>query len=158
MTAVGTFTLRSIKNKNFLENAQKLLGFDIEIISGEEEAAYIYDGVMHVSPESEGNQLIIDIGGGSTEIIVGDRAYLDNKNIGSFRIDSNNDNKYIESKDTNIDAVIFMDCSLCPIHPKQRIASINMLQNIRRPLEQKVLSLCFLCHGPIKIKKIWFMS
>ena len=74
--AVGTFTLRSIKNKNFLENAQKLLGFDIEIISGEEEAAYIYDGVMHVSPESEGNQLIIDIGGGSTEIIVGDRVKI----------------------------------------------------------------------------------
>ena len=40
VTAVGTFTLRSIKNKNSLENAQKLLGFDIEIISGEEEAAY----------------------------------------------------------------------------------------------------------------------
>lgn len=47
-------------------------------------------------------------------------AYLDNKNIGSFRIDSNNDNKYIESKDTSIDAVIFMDCSLCSIHPKTK--------------------------------------
>ena len=47
-------------------------------------------------------------------------AYLDNKNIGSFRIDSKNDNKYIESKDTSIDAVIFMDCSLCSIHPKTK--------------------------------------
>ena len=47
-------------------------------------------------------------------------AYLDNKNIGGFRIDSKNDNKYIESKDTSIDAVIFMDCSLCPIHPKTK--------------------------------------
>lgn len=47
-------------------------------------------------------------------------AYLDNKNIGSFRIDSKNDNKYIESSDTSIDAVIFMDCSLCPIHPKTK--------------------------------------
>jgi hypothetical protein len=47
-------------------------------------------------------------------------AYLDNKNIGSFRIDAENDNKYIESSDTSIDAVIFMDCSLCPIHPKTK--------------------------------------
>jgi exopolyphosphatase / guanosine-5'-triphosphate,3'-diphosphate pyrophosphatase len=76
VTAVGTFTLRSVKNKNFLENAQKLLGFNIDIISGEEEAAYIYDGVMHLSPESEGDQLIIDVGGGSTEIIIGDRKKL----------------------------------------------------------------------------------
>tara|TARA_B100000767_G_scaffold14139_1_gene13578 strand:- start:960 stop:1760 length:801 start_codon:yes stop_codon:yes gene_type:complete len=44
-------------------------------------------------------------------------SYLDNKNIGSFRIDTSNDNEFIKSKDTSIDAVIFMDCSLCPIHP-----------------------------------------
>ena len=44
-------------------------------------------------------------------------SYLDNKNIGSFRIDAGNDNEYIKSEDTSIDAVIFMDCSLCPIHP-----------------------------------------
>jgi exopolyphosphatase/guanosine-5'-triphosphate,3'-diphosphate pyrophosphatase len=73
VTAVGTYTLRSIKNEDFLENAQKLLGFPIEIISGQEEAEFIYDGVMHVSPEIKGKQLIIDIGGGSTEIIIGDR-------------------------------------------------------------------------------------
>ena len=76
VTAVGTFTLRSVKNKNFIENAQKLLGFNIDIIYGEEEAAYIYDGVMHLSPESEGDQLIIDVGGGSTEIIIGYRKKL----------------------------------------------------------------------------------
>jgi hypothetical protein len=43
--------------------------------------------------------------------------YLSNQSIGNFRIDSSNDNAYIESLDTSIDAVIFMDCSLCPIHP-----------------------------------------
>ena len=47
-------------------------------------------------------------------------AYLDNKNIGSFRIDSNNDNKYIEAKDTSMEAFIGMDCSLCPIHPQTK--------------------------------------
>ena len=45
------------------------------------------------------------------------KSYLDNKNIGSFRIDASNDNKYTKSEDTSIDAVIFMDCSLCPINP-----------------------------------------
>jgi hypothetical protein len=44
-------------------------------------------------------------------------SYLDNKNVGSFRIDTKNDNEYIKVDDPSIDAVIFMDCSLCPIHP-----------------------------------------
>ena len=44
-------------------------------------------------------------------------SYLDNKNIGSFRIDTSKDNEYIKSEEISIDAVIFMDCSLCPIHP-----------------------------------------
>ena len=44
-------------------------------------------------------------------------SYLSNKNIGSFTIDTANNNKYEKVKDTSIDAVIFMDCSLCPIHP-----------------------------------------
>ena len=44
-------------------------------------------------------------------------SYVDNKAIGSFSIDTSNDNEYIKSEDTSIDAVIFMDCSLCPIHP-----------------------------------------
>ena len=57
-------------------------------------------------------------------------AYLDNKNIGGFRIDSKNDNKYIESKDTSIDAVIFMDCSLCSIHPKTKDNFHIMIQSI----------------------------
>ena len=47
-------------------------------------------------------------------------AYLNNKNIGSFTIDTANNNKYKQVEDTSIDAVIFMDCSLCPIHPKTK--------------------------------------
>jgi len=47
-------------------------------------------------------------------------AYLSNKNIGSFTIDTANNNEYKQVKDTSIDAVIFMDCSLCPIHPKTK--------------------------------------
>ncbi len=83
--AIGTYTLRSVKNENFLKNAEKLLGFNIHIVSGNEEAELIYNGVMHVSPELKGKQLIIDIGGGSTEIIIGDRKkiyYSTSLNIG----------------------------------------------------------------------------
>ena len=47
-------------------------------------------------------------------------AYLENENIGSFTIETANDNKYTQLKDTSLDAVIFMDCSLCPIHPKTK--------------------------------------
>ncbi len=47
-------------------------------------------------------------------------AYLENKNIGSFTIETANDNKYTQLTDTSLDAVIFMDCSLCPIHPKTK--------------------------------------
>ena len=44
-------------------------------------------------------------------------SYLSNEYIGSFRIDTKNNNKYVPSSNTKIDAVIFMGCSLCPIHP-----------------------------------------
>ena len=47
-------------------------------------------------------------------------SYLNNKNIGSFTIDTADNNKYKQVEDTSIDAVIFMDCSLCPIHPKTK--------------------------------------
>ena len=47
-------------------------------------------------------------------------AYLNNENIGNFRIDTANDNEYVNIEDTAIDAVIFMDCSLCPIHPETK--------------------------------------
>ena len=47
-------------------------------------------------------------------------SYLDNPNIGNFKIDTNNDNQYVPYPDTNIDAVIMMGCSLCPIHPERK--------------------------------------
>lgn len=69
--AVGTNTLRIAKNaQEFLQLAEKALGFDIEIISGEEEARLIYLGITAHNSFNDHN-LIIDIGGGSTEIIFG---------------------------------------------------------------------------------------
>ncbi len=70
---VGTNTLRSAKNADdFLERAEQVLGHPIEIISGIEEARLIYGGVAHsLAADTETNRFVIDIGGGSTELIIG---------------------------------------------------------------------------------------
>jgi exopolyphosphatase/guanosine-5'-triphosphate,3'-diphosphate pyrophosphatase len=69
---VGTNALRVARRKqSFLERAREALGHPIEIISGMEEARLIYSGVAHTLPADPGNRLVLDIGGGSTEIIVG---------------------------------------------------------------------------------------
>ena len=70
--AVGTNTLRSARNAaDFLERAEEVLGHPIEIISGIEEARLIYSGVAHSLAADGGNRLVMDIGGGSTELIIG---------------------------------------------------------------------------------------
>ncbi|MGH8689532.1 MAG: exopolyphosphatase [Burkholderiales bacterium] len=74
--AVGTNTLRVAKNASqFLREARAALGFPIEVISGREEARLVYVGVAHSLPASAGSEkarrLVIDVGGGSTEFIIG---------------------------------------------------------------------------------------
>jgi exopolyphosphatase/guanosine-5'-triphosphate,3'-diphosphate pyrophosphatase len=70
--AVGTNTLRVAKNApQFLREARAALGFPIEVISGREEARLIYVGVAHSLPISAQRRLVVDIGGGSTEFIIG---------------------------------------------------------------------------------------
>lgn len=70
--AVATNTLRVAKNvSSFLPRAEAALGMPIEVISGREEARLIYLGVAHSLPNPRSQQLVVDIGGGSTEFIVG---------------------------------------------------------------------------------------
>ncbi len=70
--AVATNTFRVAKNAGtFLPQAEAALGFPIDIIGGHEEARLIYVGVAHVLPASREPRLVIDIGGGSTEFIIG---------------------------------------------------------------------------------------
>lgn len=70
--ALGTNTLRVAKNAGtFLRKAQSALGFPIEVIAGREEARLIYLGVAHELPASREKRLVVDIGGGSTELVVG---------------------------------------------------------------------------------------
>jgi len=69
---VGTNSLRVAKNAaDFIPQAESVLGFPIEVIAGNEEARLIYLGVAHGMPQSDVNRLVIDIGGGSTEFIIG---------------------------------------------------------------------------------------
>ena len=70
--AVGTNTLRVAKNAaGFLKLAEAALGFPIEVVAGREEARLIYVGVSHSLPVSKEKRLVVDIGGGSTEFIIG---------------------------------------------------------------------------------------
>ena len=70
--AVGTNTLRVAKNApQFLREARQELGFPIEVIAGREEARLIYLGVAHSMPPAPHQRLVIDVGGGSTEFIIG---------------------------------------------------------------------------------------
>lgn len=70
---VGTNTLRKAHRKQtFLERAREALGHPIEIISGIEEARLIYLGVANTMPNDPGKRLVVDIGGGSTELIIGE--------------------------------------------------------------------------------------
>ena len=70
---VGTNTLRIARRKQaFLERAREALGHPIEIISGMEEARLIYSGVAHTMPSQPGMRLVVDIGGGSTELAIGE--------------------------------------------------------------------------------------
>jgi exopolyphosphatase/guanosine-5'-triphosphate,3'-diphosphate pyrophosphatase len=70
--AVGTQTLRAAKNsREFLEKAEKVLGVKIEILRGREEARLVYEGCSFALPASDERRLIVDIGGASTECVVG---------------------------------------------------------------------------------------
>jgi exopolyphosphatase / guanosine-5'-triphosphate,3'-diphosphate pyrophosphatase len=85
--AVATQTLREARNRDeFLAKAHKILGFPIDVISGREEARLIYQGVAHMLPQSDERRLVVDIGGRSTEMIVGKG--LDARHMESYRVGS----------------------------------------------------------------------
>ncbi|MBC5766626.1 exopolyphosphatase [Ramlibacter albus] len=85
--AVATQTLREARNRDeFLAQAHKVLGFPIDVISGREEARLIYQGVAHLLPQSDDRRLVVDIGGRSTELILGQQ--FDAKVMESYRVGS----------------------------------------------------------------------
>ena len=71
---VATNTVRQMRDpRAFLIPAEAALEHPVEIISGREEARLVYLGVAHASPPTGKRRLVIDIGGGSTEFIIGER-------------------------------------------------------------------------------------
>ncbi|WP_397377236.1 exopolyphosphatase [Pseudomonas sp.] len=71
---VGTNALREARNRSeFIRRAEAILGHPVEVISGREEARLIYLGVSHSIADTPGRRLVADIGGGSTEFIIGQR-------------------------------------------------------------------------------------
>ena len=71
--AVATQTLREARNRDaFLQRAQDILGYPIDVIPGREEARLIYSGVSRLLPQSPERRLVVDIGGRSTELILGE--------------------------------------------------------------------------------------
>ena len=71
---VATNALRTARNSAaFIAKAEAILGHPVEVISGREEARLIYLGVAHTIADDMGRRLVVDIGGGSTEFIVGER-------------------------------------------------------------------------------------
>ncbi|MBT0727641.1 exopolyphosphatase [Rosenbergiella australiborealis] len=72
VSIVGTHTLRVVENaEEFLKRAAEVIPYPIDVISGNEEARLIFMGVEHTQPE-KGRKLVIDIGGGSTELVIGE--------------------------------------------------------------------------------------
>ena len=85
--AVATQTLREARNRDvFLHRGSELLGHPIEVISGPEEARLIYQGVARLLPQSDEKRLVVDIGGRSTELILGQR--FRPEAVASFRVGS----------------------------------------------------------------------
>ena len=71
---VGTNALRAARNANqFIHAAEQILGCEVEVVAGREEARLIYLGVSHTLADDLGPRLVVDIGGGSTEFIIGER-------------------------------------------------------------------------------------
>lgn len=83
--AVGTQAMRAaINSAEFLKKAEAALGYKIDILSGHEEARLVFKGCARTLPPSEKRRLIVDIGGASTELIIGEG--LEAERCESFRI------------------------------------------------------------------------
>jgi exopolyphosphatase/guanosine-5'-triphosphate,3'-diphosphate pyrophosphatase len=74
LRAVGTSTFRRVRDGGvFRGRAEEALGAEVEVLPGREEARLIYLGVAHTLGDDAGRRLVVDIGGGSTECILGER-------------------------------------------------------------------------------------
>jgi len=119
---VGTNALRRAKRKRwFLERARAALGHPIEIISGLEEARLIYAGVAQTSPMSPDKRLVIDIGGGSTELVIGEGfnpLLLESLSVGCVGLSAFDDGRITEKRFERARTAVRLE--LEPIHEAYR--------------------------------------
>jgi exopolyphosphatase/guanosine-5'-triphosphate,3'-diphosphate pyrophosphatase len=119
---VGTNALRRAKRTRwFLERARAALGHPIEIISGLEEARLIYSGVAHTSPMSPDKRLVIDIGGGSTELVIGEGfnpLLLESLSVGCVGLSAFDDGRISEKRFERARTAVRLE--LEPIHEAYR--------------------------------------
>ncbi|MGB8713233.1 MAG: exopolyphosphatase [Onishia taeanensis] len=125
LRVVGTNALRAATNSQVLiERAEALLGHEIEIIAGREEARLIYLGAAHALAEVHGRRLIVDIGGGSTEFIIGE-------NFEPLALES------LEMGCVTFTKRFFADGDISEKRfRKAELAALSELANIRRPFEE----------------------
>lgn len=117
--AVGTAALRDAKNQDdFLNPVHKILKTKIQLISGNEEAALIYNGVKHAIELKDEAVLIMDIGGGSVEFIIGNSKKIHWKR--SFRLGGARLKEIINPSE--------------PIHPKEIKTLTALLEDKLAPL------------------------
>jgi exopolyphosphatase/guanosine-5'-triphosphate,3'-diphosphate pyrophosphatase len=149
--AVGTNTLRNAKNaQQFLEKAEKALGHPIHIISGVEEARLIYQGVAHSVGSTADIRLVVDIGGGSTEYIIGKEATPRKKESISMGCVSMSNHFFTQgrlSKNSFNKALLFAEQQLEPSQKKfhhkhwdEAIGSSGTLRSIEKVLHAKAWS------------------
>ncbi len=122
VSIVGTNTLRTAKNsKQFLKKARKALGHPIHIISGIEEARLIYQGVAHSLVSNANTRFVMDIGGGSTEYIIGtdDKPkFKESLNMGCVSVSNAFFKDGRVSKSAFNQAVLFAEQKLEPIQKR----------------------------------------
>ena len=143
---VGTNTLRQAKNaEEFIRKAEKALGHPIHIISGIEEARLIYQGVAHSLSSNANNRFVMDIGGSSTEYIIGKQDVAHTKeslNMGCVTVSQNFFKKGEISKKAFRKATLFVEQQLEPYqntfnskHYDEAIGASGSLKAISNVLE-----------------------
>jgi exopolyphosphatase/guanosine-5'-triphosphate,3'-diphosphate pyrophosphatase len=119
---VGTNTLRTAKNsKEFIAQAEKALGHPIEIIAGIEEARLIYQGVANSLGSNANSRFVMDIGGGSTEYIIGVNDFAHTKeslNMGCVTVSNKFFKNGVISKKAFKKALIYAQQKLAPYQKK----------------------------------------
>ncbi len=119
---VGTNTLRTAKNsEEFINKAEKALGHPIDIIAGIEEARLIYQGVANSLGSRANSRFVMDIGGGSTEYIIGTNDIAHTKeslNMGCVTVSNRFFKKGVISKKSFKKAILFAQQKLDPFQRK----------------------------------------